>query len=255
MKKIFLLLLLLSVISNTGCTIQKLIDNAMNTLLPVQVVSGTITLPAESNFSGTNVSFKGKQTVTDSKGAFSISVSQTSAKSFETMNTDQMTIAHTGYATENVDVPAENESGEYAISKTLNLTNNVGYTQNPHPPTILIQQTYITVTINVVENKKYEITTNKADNPNNNDNRLNMIRYVFIMPTESTYIIYFDENAKKVCLDGEGLSNAPNYHFPNAPKGLVWSIQCKGVLKYILARANEPVNFNVWFLKYPDYIF
>ena len=123
MKKMFVLFFLISIaISNTGCTLQKLIDNTVSALMPVQVVRGTVTLPAQSNHSGTSVLFKGKQTTTDSNGSFRLTVSSTSTQEIKTMGTDQMTISHSGYNVENIDVPAETESGEYAVSKILNLT-------------------------------------------------------------------------------------------------------------------------------------
>ena len=113
--KLILTMLLASTMLLQGCGLQKMIEQAINNMKPVQTVTGTIELQNATNHSGTVVKCNTVTTTTDTNGHFRLTLATSAAQSV-----NELIISHTGYVTENVTVPAETENGEYTTtSQTL----------------------------------------------------------------------------------------------------------------------------------------
>lgn len=182
--KLILTAILVSTILLQGCGLQKMIEQAINKLRAVEVVTGTVHLTNATDHSNTKIEVNGRSTKTDVNGNFRLLVNSSPAQSV-----NELVISHTGFITENVIIPAETENGEYSVNKyeglkrkmttvTINVVCDqtgsymvVGNSQNSTWDHINKKFNPEFVTIEYKRSQDIEITT--SDN----------IEYVFVFPT------------------------------------------------------------------------
>jgi hypothetical protein len=135
MKKMFILPILILALNLQGCGLQKIIEQAINKLKSVEIVTGTITTPNSNDYSGTKIEINGRTTHTNVNGEFRLLINGSPAQSV-----NEMIISHAGFVTENVTIPAETENGEYTVSEQL--SNEIYNTPVVVDPTKVKQYIY-----------------------------------------------------------------------------------------------------------------
>ena len=259
MKKILIASIVLSIITLQGCGLQKLIEQAINKLRAVEVVTGTVLLANATDHSGTKIEINGKTTHTNVNGEFRILVSGSPAQSISAQSVNELTISHTGFVTENIPVPAETENGEYGVYQkelkhrmttvTINVVcdQDASYTmKNTNPSGDIIgwrigdsggtvpifKDEYII--INYKKSLPIEITT--SDN----------VQYVFVFPIETTYKfetpykLYMDQQSSNYSMLG--------YSDSDGEKGYSLG-KFKHEIRNIVFISPIPKTIKVWFVE------